>query len=219
MGFANLMIARMGAPVTPNGPTAQSWLLRELANPAYRASQPTWFDRVSTAVLDWLNSLVPKSVAGAPNLGPLVVVIIVVVVVVIAFLVFGVPRLNRRSRVVGELFGEDDRRTAAEILAAARSAASANDFSLAVLEGLRSIARSLGERTLLTMFPGTTAHDFAARASELFPDYRKQLELTARSFDGVRYLDARGTPEQWLEIERLAIELQTARPTNQLLDA
>lgn len=212
-------VVRLDPPIAPNGPTAQGWILQELAKPEYAASRPTWFDIAATAVRDWFESLTGPSVAGIPNLGPLVVIIIVVVVVVIAFLVFGLPRLNRRSRVTGELFGIDDERTGEQILADARRAAAAGDYSLAVVEGMRATARTLSERTLLTMFPGTTAHSFSAQAAALFPEYREQLARTADTFDTVRYLDEPGTESGWRDAEALALELRTARPVDRLVDA
>jgi hypothetical protein len=208
-----------GPPVTPNGPTAQGWIVRELAKGEYRASQPTWFDRVATAITNWFNSLGAKSGPSLPGLGPVVIVVIVAVVLVIAFFVFGLPRLNRRSAVTGELFGEDDQRSAAEILRAARAAAAAGNYALAIAEGLRSVARSLGERTLVTMFPGTTAQDFARHASAIFPIYSTQLAEIATSFDAVRYLNEAGTEQQWREVERLARDLQTAQPVGVLQGA
>jgi hypothetical protein len=206
-------------PVTPNGPTAQGWIARELAKGEYRSSQPTWFDRLSTAVSDWFNSLGAKSGPSIPGLAPVVIVVIVAVILVIAFFVFGLPRLNRRSSVSGELFGEDDQRSAAEILRAARAAAGAANYALAIAEGLRSIARSLGERTLVTMFPGTTAQDFARHASAIFPSHSNALGAIAKSFDAVRYLDAPGTEQEWREVEQLAGELQTAQPVGATQDA
>jgi hypothetical protein len=212
-------LSRLDPPVTPNGPTAQGWILQELAKGQYRASQPTWFDRAATAIRDWFDSLSAKSGPSIPGLAPVVIVVIAVVVLVIAFLVFGLPRLNRRSAVTGELFGDDDERSAAEILRAARAAAAAGDFSLAIVEGLRSIARSLGERTLVTMFPGTTAQDFARHAGALFPSRSHDLEAIATIFDGVRYLDEPGTEAQWRAVEQLARDLQSAQPAHRLLDA
>ncbi len=211
--------AALGPPVTPNGPTAQNWIVRELAKGQYRASQPTWFDRAATAVSNWFNSLGTKSGPSIPGLGPLVIVVIVAVILIIAFFVFGLPRLNRRSAVSGELFGEDDQRSAAEILRAARAAAAGGDYALAIMEGLRSIARSLGDRTLVTMFPGLTAQDFARRASGVFPTYSTQLASIARSFDAVRYLDEPGSEQQWREVERLARDLASAQPVGVMQDA
>jgi hypothetical protein len=203
---------RLDPPVTPNSPTAQSWILRELSKGEYAASRPTPLDIAATAVRNWFDSLALPSVGGVPGLGPLVIVIIVVVVLGIAFLVFGLPRINRRSRVTGDLFGEDDLRTAAEILAAARAAAAAGDYSLAIIEGMRATARGLAERTLLTMYPGTTAHAFSRQASTLFPNHAARLEQTATVFDRVRYLDVPGTAPEWRDAEQLAIELRTATP-------
>jgi hypothetical protein len=207
----NLLEAITGPPVNPNGPTAQAWILKELAKGKYAASRPTWFDEVATAIRKWLDSLSGPKAGGIPGLGPIVIIVVVAVVLLIAFLVFGLPRLNRRSRVTGELFGEDDRRTAAQILAAARAAAATGDFSLAIIEGMRASGRTLGERTLLTMFPGTTAHEFSRRAAILFPDERRRLEGVATSFDGVRYLGEKGTESQWRTTEQLAVALRTAR--------
>ena len=209
----NTTSIRLDPPVTPDGPTAQAWVLQELAKSEYAASRPTWFDQVATAVRKWFDSLTTPSVGGIPGLGPLVVVIIIVVVLVVAFLIFGLPRLNRRSRVSGELFGEDDQRTADQILAAARAAAAAGDFSLAVIEGMRATARVLAERTLLTMYPGTTARSFSGQAAALFPAHAQLLERTAAVFDGVRYLGAHGTESEWRDAERLASNLRTAMPS------
>ncbi|HEY1530156.1 MAG TPA: DUF4129 domain-containing protein [Galbitalea sp.] len=208
----NVAALPLEPPVTPDGPTAQSWLLAELAKSEYAPSRPTWFDQLATAIRNWFDSLSAPSLGGIPGLGPLVIVIVVVVVLLVAFLVFGLPRINRRSRVAGELFGEDDQRTAARILADARAAAAAGDFSLAVVEGMRASARVLSERTLLTMYPGTTAHSFSRQAALLFPGHVALLEQTATVFDRVRYLDQPGTSAEWQDAERLASELRTALP-------
>jgi hypothetical protein len=210
---------RLDPPVTPNGPTAQGWILGELSKNEYAASRPTPFDIFATDVRHFFDSLTAPSIGGIPGLGPIIIVIVVVVVLVIAFLVFGRPRLNRRTRVTGELFGEDDQRTAAQILAAARAAAASGDYSLAVIEGMRASARVLGERTLLTMYPGTTAHTFSRQAAVLFPGYGTQLEKTAVVFDRVRYLDEPGTESEWHDAEQLASELRTAQPAGERVDA
>jgi hypothetical protein len=210
---------RLDPPVTPNGPTAQGWILGELSKNEYAASRPTPFDIFATDVRNFLNSLTAPSVGGVPGLGPLILVILIAVVLVIAFLVFGLPRLNRRSRITGELFGDDDQRSAAQILSAARAAAATGDYSLAVIEGMRASARVLAERTLLTMYPGTTAHAFSRQAAVLFPGSATQLEQTAAVFDRVRYLGARGTEAEWRDTERLAGELRTIQPVGQRVDA
>lgn len=204
-------IVRVDVPVDPDAPEATSWLIDELAKPVYQAAQPTLFDRLSQAIGDWLNSLQLGSVEGAPALGLGLVVTIIVVGIVVAFLIFGVPRLNRRSAVAGSLFGDDDQRSAARIRADAETAAAAGDYSAAVVEMFRAIARGLAERTIVTTTPGTTARDFALRTGLVFPALADRLVESSIAFDEVRYLGRVGTVGQYTGIAALENDLRTAR--------
>lgn len=199
-------------PVDPSAPDAQQWLIDELSKPVYQAAKPTLFDRIAKAIGDWLNSLQFGAVQGPPALGIAIVVGIVVVGLVVAFLIFGLPRLNRRSAVAGALFGEDDARDAASMRQDAEAAARGGDYSLAVAEMFRAIARGLAERSLVSTSPGTTAHDFAARAGTVFAGFAPQLAASAAAFDDVRYLGRDGTAEQYAAISRLERDLRAARP-------
>lgn len=205
----------LDVPVDPDAPTATEWLISELAKPAYQAAQPTLFDRVAKAISDWLASLQLGSADAPPALGFAVVTALVVAALVVAFLIFGLPRLNRRSTVAGSLFGDDDARTAARIRVDAERAAAEGDYSTAVVEMFRAIARSLAERTLVTTTPGTTAHDFAARAGLVFPALADDLATSARVFDGVRYLDRTGSREQYDAIDRLERALRASTPARE----
>jgi len=202
----------LDVPVDPDAPEATRWLLDELSKPQYQAAQPTLFDRIAKAVSDWLSSLQLGSAEGPPALGLGVIILIVVAALVVAFLIFGLPRLNRRSRVTGSLFGEDDARTAARMRLDAERAAADGDYTGAVLEMFRAIARGLAERTVLTTSPGTTAHDFGARAGRAFPDRAEALQDAAAAFDDVRYLDREGTQSRYREVAALERALRTARP-------
>lgn len=215
------MIGRMlGAlpldvPVDPDAPEAQDWLIEELAKPEYEAAKPTWFDEFSRRLFEWLFDVLNGGgqLEGPPTLVLAIVAVVVVALVVFAILVFGVPRRGRRSAVAGSLFGEDDDRSAEQMRKDAERAASAGDYSLAIAELFRAIARGLAEREVLTTFPGTTANDFAARAGRVFPGHADRLRDAARVFDGVRYLDRVGTREQYTTIAELERELRTARAT------
>jgi hypothetical protein len=198
-------------PVDPDAPTATDWLITELSKAPYRAAQPTLFDRVAKAISDWFSSLRLGDVNGPPVVGLTVVIALVVGALVVAFLIFGLPRLGRRSRVTGSLFGDDDARTAARIRQDAERAAAAGDYSAAVVEMFRAIARGLAERTIVTTTPGTTARGFAARAGTTFPALAERLVQSAASFDGVRYLDRTGTAEEYSAIAALERDLRTAR--------
>jgi hypothetical protein len=202
----------LDVPLTPDDKQARDLLAEELAKSEYQAAKPTWFDQLVQGFFDWMNGLTVGNATGPPAFGLLLVLVVVAALVVIAFLVFGLPRLNRRSRVSGSLFGEDDARTAAQLRTAAATAAAAGDYSLAIAELFRAIARGLAERTLLTTTPGTTAHGFAVRAGRMFESQSLALAEAATAFDAVRYLGEAGTRAQFEQLERLDEALRAARP-------
>lgn len=199
-------------PVDPDAPTARQWLTDELRNPAYRAAEPTWFDRASKAVQDWLGSLLNPSGGDFSALVPLVVTVLVAALIVAAFLIFGIPRLNRRSAGDGVVLGADDRRTVAQIRAAAATAARAEDWAVAIVETFRAIARGLSERTVITIFPGTTAREVAVQAARAFPEAGPAVRQAATAFDSVRYQGGAGSREGYQAIAALDRSLAMARP-------
>jgi hypothetical protein len=199
-------------PVDPSAPDAQQWLREELAKAPYQAARPTWFDRLSQAFFDWLGSLTAPSGEGFAAWVPLIITVLVIGVVVAALFIFGLPRLNRRSRLPAELFGEDDRRSADDMRRAAQAAAALGDWSLATQEIFRAIARRLVERTVLAVTPGTTAHEFARQASIVFPAERGRLADAAEAFDRVRYLGRPGTEQGYRALGDLDRALAAARP-------
>lgn len=198
-------------PVDPGAEEARRWIIAELSKPAYQAAQPTWFDRLSAAFWQWLTSLqFGGGGAGWPVM--LIIIVVVAAAVIAAFLIFGAPRRNRRSAVTGALFGDDDDRSARAIRASADAAAAAGDWTLAIEELFRCIARGLAERTVVTTSPGTTARDFAARAGGAFPGFAVRLGTAASAFDEVRYLGRTGVEETYREVGALEVELRNARP-------
>lgn len=205
-------VLRTRIPVDPDAPEARQWLHDELAKAPYQAATPTWFDRLSKSFLDWIGSLTAPTGEDVGNWIPVILTLVAVAVLAAAFLIFGLPRFNRRSRLPSELFGEDDRRSADDMRRAAAAAASAGDWSLASQEMFRALARGLVERTVLVVTPGTTAHAFAARAAGAFPAERDALAEAAEYFDRVRYLGLPGTEQGYLAMASLESELQGAKP-------
>lgn len=203
---------RLDVPVDPEAPEAREWLIEELSKPQYQSAQPNWLDRLSQAFFDWLTSLEFGDLRGPPALGLIVIVAVVIVGIVVAFLVFGVPRLNRKSAVTGALFGADDDRNAATIRASALAAAAGGDYSTAIAEMFRCIARGLAERTIITTTPGTTALRFSEQAAAAFPSNARQLAEAAAAFDQVRYLGGTGTEQQFQQLSVLERELRSSRP-------
>ncbi len=202
----------MTVPVDPDAPEAREWLIRELSKREYAEAQPNWFDRLASALWEWLSSLRFEPGAGGQGLGVLLVVLLLVALLVAAFFIFGRPALSRRSRVTGELFGDDDARDAAAMRRAAERSASAGLWNDAVTDMFRAIARGLAERTVVTTLPGTTAQDFAERASRAFPEHRTALTASADDFDSVRYLERDATRSEYERVAALESALRTARP-------
>ncbi|GAA4165482.1 DUF4129 domain-containing protein [Gryllotalpicola daejeonensis] len=203
-----------GPPLTPDDDTARRWLTNELSKPEYASARPNWFDLVSQRIAEWFGSLHVKGVGGPSGLWLAVILAaIVLVIIVLAFLRYGRPRLNRR-RSADRLGGEvADTRTADELRAAADRAAAQGDWSLAVLERFRAIAASLAERTVISVRPGTTAHEVALEASVVFPAEGAPLRDAADTFDGARYL---GRPQDGAAHERLrALDERLRRATPQ----
>jgi hypothetical protein len=202
----------MSVPVAPGGDQARQWLLDELAKPVYQEARPSLFDLIAQAVLQWFEDLFTKGDSAAPPVLLVAALAVLATLLVVALLLYGAPRLNRRSRVTATLFGADDRRSADELRRAATAALAAGDVSLAILERFRALARGLDERTVVAIFPGTTADTFAARAAEAFPDERVELASAAQVFDGVRYAGRAGTRTEAEAIASLDGRISAARP-------
>jgi hypothetical protein len=203
-------------PIDPDGPEARRWLLEELAKAEYQSAHPSPFDQVVQGIEDWINSLIDGlgsvQVPGIGNLLGVVALAIVLALVVVAFLIFGLPRISRRSAANGAVFAENDSRDAAAMRRDAEQAAASGDYTTAIAELFRALARGLDERTLVSSYPGSTASDVARRAGLVFPDAAGRLGDAAAAFDGVRYLGAIGTADQWERLVALERELRTATP-------
>jgi hypothetical protein len=199
-------------PLEPDGEEARDWLIGELAKPPYQAARPTLFDTVAQAIRDWFVELFTSGDGSVPDIVPVLIVIVLIAVLGAAFLLFGLPRLNRRGTPLGTLFGEDDPRSADALRQSAAAAATRGDFTLAIEDLYRSLARGLAERTVVRSTPGTTARDFARRAGDAFPAHAVALSDGAMAFDGVRYLGRDGTREQYERLAELEGALRRERP-------
>ena len=206
-------------PVDPDDEEARRWLEEELGRGDQPVPEPAEPPQWWTDFLNWLRDLFGGGDVQAPGqvadtggtVGIVIIVVLIVVALAVAFRIFGLPRLRKRSKVTGDLFGDDDDRSAAQLRTAAEKAADAGDYTTAVVESFRSLARDLAERGFVLTFPGTTARDFARRAADLFDGTHDRLLEAADVFDGVRYLGAVGTLEQWTRMSALERELRTAK--------
>lgn len=201
------------SPLVPDGDEARRWAEQELSDPVYREAEPTAFDRLARAVVDFLGDLFSSDLGmlSGPWLAVMVAAVILAVAV-IAIAIWGVPRLSARSRGRAGLFDEDDALTAAELRLAAESAAARDDWDSAIVLRTRAIARGLAERTVVEVEPGATVHRFAGAATAAFPGEREGLDAVADDFDDVRYLRRPGTAEAYDRVRGLDERLQRTAP-------
>ncbi|WP_460522193.1 DUF4129 domain-containing protein [Humibacter antri] len=198
-------------PLNPDGPTAQQWLRRELAKPEYQAAKPTWFDRLAQQIAEWFNSLGSNVSGNAGWILAGIGIAVIAALLVGAFVVFGLPRLRRRTTApIG--FDEDDGRSIADLRRDAAVAANGGGYEAAVRDLFRAIARSLGERTIVLLLPGTTAQELAVEASRALPSYAERLHGASMLFDGVRYLGRRARAEDYNTLVALDHDLARAAP-------
>lgn len=202
-------------PVVPGADEASGWLEDELAKPMYREveseEQPDWIRDFLERVSDFIGSLGGEGTAPAWTA---VLIVLAIAVLVVLFLIFGVPRLRRRSRAreVDDIFEADDERPSDVMRRAADAAATSGDWSLAIAERFRAIVRGLHERTLVSTVPGSTSHDVARRTGRSLPAFTTRLVRAADDFDAVRYLGDAGDADRYARIRALDDDLVAARP-------
>lgn len=196
----------------PGPDEARDWLLDELSRPEYQAEKPNWFDQLAYQFFQWLDSLFQPTGTPLDALAPLVATIVAAGVIVGAFVLFGRPRWTRsQRRTGGVIFGAAEMRSASELLAAARRAAAADDWTHAVPDLFRALVRRLDERGVVTASPALTSHEFSLRASGPFPELSAELAAAADHFDAVRYLRQPATAAMYMQLDALTRELWNAR--------
>lgn len=202
---------RLAPPVEPDAPEAHRWLVDELAKPEYTSAAPNAFDRAVQAALDWFFGLF-NSLPGVPApIATLVIVIVAIALIGLALLVFGLPRLRARSRRTVTFDGVE-LASAPRLRRASHAAAEAANWPLAIEERLRAIIRSLADRDLVSVHPGTTAQGFAHAATSTFSHFADPLHDAAASFDAVRYLGAAGDAASYQRLVELDTALEAATP-------
>lgn len=171
--------------IDPDPDEARRWLERELLKPEY---QPNPITRLKDWFFDRMDDVLNRAFSTG---GFSVVAGAVILVLLVALVVFIAIRLRRdptsaTSDPTGSApLGAD--RSASAHHAAARAALAEGKHEVAVVEGVRAIAQSLVERTILIPTPGTTAREMSAVAGRAFPAQAVTLREVADLFDRVQY--------------------------------
>jgi len=159
---------------------------RELAKRIYHLDDPSWFERLVTAVLDWLGALVAAAVdlaiGGAGGL--VLLAVIVLVIAIAARLGFGPLRV--RDLLTDRRVGARAR-TAAEYRAEAIALAQRGAWREAVRARFRAIIRELEERGVMDPRPGRTAGEVVHDGGAAVPAIAAQLRAAADVFNAIWY--------------------------------
>lgn len=204
-------------PLDPGQEEARDLVVVELSKPPYQAAKPTAWDYFWQQLQDWMGALFDTD-GGDASRTPLAWIAVLVGILLVAAVVWLVFR-NVGSVARSEASDESppplldgDRRSAAELRAAAEAAARTGDWPLAVAEQYRALARDLADRTIIVLRPGSTARDAARSAALAFPSHGPGLARAATAFDRVRYLDLPTSEAEWRALAALDAELSRARP-------
>jgi len=171
-------------PITRDG--ARDDARRELSKAIYHHDDPPWPLRVLNAIRHAIAHLLHTLARHSPGggWGALVLLGVVAALVAVAWWRVGFVRHDRR--VTAAVLG-DRRRTAADLLRDAASAAAAGRWRDAVVARMRALAQQLEDDGVLDSRPGRTADELATEVGAGRPDCAAAVRRAARTFDDVAY--------------------------------
>jgi hypothetical protein len=204
--------ATLRVPVDIDRDEARAAARRELADPAYRAAEPSLLQRALSWVFDQVLNLLDAITATVPGgVGGLIVLALLamVIAVVVRWRVGGVARGARRREHA--VFSERPR-TAAGHRRAAAEALARGALDEAVRERFRAVVRDLEQRGLLDERPGRTADEAAADAGVHLRAAAPGLREAARIFDDVWYGGRAASRAAYDRIAAVDAQVQAERP-------
>lgn len=159
---------------------------RELADPAYAAARPSWFEQGVRWVLDHLTRVLDSTAAHSPGGYLGLVALGVLAVAAVVAIRWRIGAVARVATAADALF-DSGPRSAAEHRRDADGFAARGAWAEALRARLRAIVRGLEERALLDARPGRTAAEAAAEAGAALPSCATDLRAAAGLFDDVWY--------------------------------
>lgn len=195
-------------PVTPDAATARQWAVDELSRAEYHRSENLLL-RLFRWLAEQFHGL--PALGMPPALAALLVVAVLAVVGLVALWVAGPVRRSRRAAAGRTVLGHEDRRTAAQLRAAADAAAGAGDWSLAVAERFRAVVRDLEERAVLDERPGRTALEVSTEAGRVLLGAARALADGADLFDDVVYGERAAAPADDAAMRAVDQQVHAAR--------
>ncbi|HEX6886531.1 MAG TPA: DUF4129 domain-containing protein [Candidatus Nanopelagicales bacterium] len=178
------MLLPLDVPVAITGEQGRLLAERELADPAYRAAEPSLVQRAIQWLVEQVQRVVEQAGEAAPGgwLGILGLVALVVIGVLVVRWRMGPVRSAATLQ-----FQVDPQVRAAEYRARALAAAAQGRWAEAIQQRMAGLVRGAQERGLIDAQPGWTADEVAAALGARMPDARAPLVRAARGFDEVTY--------------------------------
>jgi hypothetical protein len=197
-------------PVEPDREEARRLAIEELSRREYQAARPGLLSRGLAWLFEQLSRIhLPDHTGSSIAVTGLLAVI--VAVVLYALYRTGGLRRAARLRAPAEVFAGSVMDSAGHRAAADRHAAR-GEWTAAVLERFRAVARQLEERAIITPSTGRTADELAAEAALRLPPLDADLAAGARTFDEVCYGHRPGTPQADARLRGLDEAVRAARP-------
>jgi len=172
-------------PLLPDSEEAREWAREELSRSVYSTAPSLW-ERLREWLADLLETL--AGYGGGLDVAFLPVVIVLVGAAAILFAaLYGNSRRRGALAPAGAVWAGDDRRSAAELRAAAGAARDAGDYARAAVEMFRAIVRAAEERGEVEASAGMTAVEVARALAAQFPDHHPGLQAAAGVFNEAMY--------------------------------
>ncbi|MCU0282437.1 MAG: DUF4129 domain-containing protein [Candidatus Nanopelagicales bacterium] len=171
-------------PVDLTGEQGRALARRELADPAYRAAEPSLLQQAIGWVVERVQRLVEQAGEAAPGGWLGILGLVTLVVLAVLFLRW---RLGPVRGAAGVTFAVDPSITAAEYRQQAAGHAAAGAWDAALRARMRALVRGAQERGLVDAQPGWTADEVARALGGHAPQDRALLDRAATAFDEVAY--------------------------------
>lgn len=191
------MLAPLDVPVDLTREQARRLAEHELADPAYRAAEPSLVQRAIAWVVERIQDLVDRVGDASPGGWVGILGLLALVVLVILLIRW---RMGPVSRSAAVQFAVDPGVSADQYRARAEQRAAAGDWDAAVSERMRAVVRTCQDRGLIDSRPGWTADEVAQAAGAALPTTREAMAGAAHVFDDVRYGGRRATADSYARL-------------------
>jgi len=181
-------------PITRTG--AREDARHELSKAVYHRYDDPWPVRAFRWVMHQISQLLDHATRHTPGGGLGALLIVVIVLVLLAVARWRLGPMQRQHRTAAPLL-TDAGTSAADHRRLAERAAAGGDWTEAVRERMRAVARELEERDVVDARPGRTATELAREVAVEVPAIAAPVQQAVATFEAVVYGHRRATRESY----------------------